>query len=62
MIVGMNCFVFDKYGHLLDKHTFWSLDEKVLRAAVDAFITAISIYNKDYKAMRTPLIYNFEED
>ena len=62
MKLGMNCFVYDKDGHLLDMHTFWSPDENVLRAAVDAFIDAISIYNKDYKAIRTPLIYHFEEE
>lgn len=60
MKLGINVFVRDKDGHIL--HTFWSTSEYVLCTTVDASTASISIYNKDYKAMRTLLIYHFDEE
>ena len=62
MKLGINVFVRDKDYRLVNKHTFWSTDEDFLRAVVDSFETAMSLYCKDYKVIHTPLIYKFEEE
>ena len=58
MKLRVKCFVSDKDGNLINSHTFYSDDEKILYAEVNGFNFAMSRYGKDYTVKNTPILDN----
>lgn len=57
--IGINVFVQDKDGNLVNRHNFCADDEKTLRAAVNTFTYAMKTYCKDYTVMCSPIHFIF---
>lgn len=58
MNLRVTCFVYDKNKNLVNRHTFFSNDEKTLYAEVNGFNFAMCRYAKDYKIISTPIEEN----
>ena len=59
-------YVFNENGDMVDRHTFYSDDEKTLFAIANGFNFAMGKYCKNYKMYSTPIhlntIESYEED
>lgn len=62
MKLGINVFLIDRYGRILNRPTFWYTDEDFLRGVVNASEIAMSIYCKECKVNHIPIIYKFDEE
>lgn len=63
MRLRMIIYIFNEHGEMVDRHTFYSDDEKTLYAISSGFNFAMSKYGENYKVYVTPIVFNtFESD